>query len=702
MAGTAYNFGNNAITGEISFPGLGGNWQGQIYHIGDSWDLNLLDDAGRGDGKWPATIPGSATGTITVRLHVTIQACPNPTTLNGQVGTITKKWFQGKTESIPVRVRQRGTSYRKADADNWEMILTCEINDQPTQTGFTPPTSTDDTFADKVQWSGLQLQDDPKSLDQLIRYRLRVYGTTETTAAELTALQAHFTDTAPLTGLKLRPIAMDRVSSKIIYFNFVWSVRDTLQDIEFLQSVKRTEATYLDPRNVVVKVTASSTPPATGDINPDATNLTLVWQDSHQHTNSGHWVHMSYFDKFNPSEAMIEGFKEITYDPVGFMIADDKRLTINQSATPIIAPTITDAAGTSMVCVRRLIKRIGKVQYGHFFWYAYRSTTDQMVADRKHTTVDISALNSSAVTADVWLISGGAPSTPTLSGFVLRDYTDLELPNTLYRIRVYQWGLRTHADDIQRGGTSARRQYFQPASGTVFISTQVKTHSASDVETLLASEVATLEAVTSRPYFSVEVEIMNSTTYMLRIGRPNDDKHVSRGPGRSSFEEYGTNAAGTNVRVAWASSRKNKNGKFDYILEPYAYSVTRQSYRLRRYIRDDHITDIDHASIEGGRHSDSSTFLGRAQYKMKFDHSETQFSWATEGNNVWYAIDFIFEFCSVGFYEASVIPLRTTLENATALTIGATPLVTDLSPALANPATTTLVDSGNFNTIFLS
>lgn len=580
-------FGNIVETC-VELPGAAGSapWKVKVYLVGDSWALNLLNDAGRGDGKWPGSIPGSSTGTITFSGKIHPKVFPNPDTLNGQALTLVKRYSSGATESVPIRVHARGTSFKLgkdgAGEEFWDIKATAQITDQPTLTGFggSQVVSVDDSFSDKVLWGGLQLKDDPKSLDQLVTYRLRVYGTTETTAAELTALQSHFTDSAPLTGLKLRPITMTRVSASIIYFNFVWSVRDTLQDIEFLQSVKRTEATFLDNRNIVVKVTNSSTPPTASGINPDSTNLDIVWQDSHQVTNLGYWVHVSYFAKFNPSDEMIESFKEVTFDPVGFMVANDKRLTINQSATPISAPSVTDSAGTSMVCVRRLIKRIGKTQYGHYFWYDYKSTVLQMTDARKHTHIDVSGISNSAATAEVWLVPGGAPSAPTLSGFVLTDYVDFETPNALYRIRVYTWGLLTNANKIVYGGTSAGGDNLRPASASIVNSEIIVGSSASDQPTLAASFHGAL--LNTASFQSVNVKKLNASIYLEKIQRVNDDLMIIRGTPSYYEREIGCDATGAyaNVLQHFATG----SGQTRLLIGSYRVGFLEQHIIVRRRI----------------------------------------------------------------------------------------------------------------------
>lgn len=415
---------NAGLSGIIAFPGSGeGQFRVKVYLASDTWDLNLIDDAGRGDGEWPNQIPGSSNGVVVVSGKITIKDWPNPASLSGATGTLTITYFTGKTATLSVRVFKRGVSFSEKAEETWDIKLTCQVLDNPVMAGWdgSQPDDSFDPPDDKVLWQGMQLVRDPNGLQDTAIYRLRVWGVTDDDASEIAELESHFADTSPIDDLKLRPLPLTRVSANVVYLNFTFAVKDTKQDIEF-QSRKRTEATYLNPDQTVITVTDSSTPPtviATGGTpganeiaNPDDVNLELVLQDSQQATNGGKWIHTSVFDKFNPANAMIEGFKEITSDPVGFMVADDKRLTINQSATPISPPAVT-----GMVCIRRLIKRIGKTQYGHFFWYAFRSTVDQMTSQRQLQSYDVSKIASTMTAAKLYTKGYDGAATAGTTGF---------------------------------------------------------------------------------------------------------------------------------------------------------------------------------------------------------------------------------------------------------------------------------------------
>ncbi len=128
------------------------------------------------------------------------------------------------------------------------------------------------------------------------------------------------------------------------------------------------------------------------------------------------------------------------------MLGEDRRRITDANATTA-APAITTVAGATLYCTKRVTQKIGHTLYQHDFWYSLRSIANEHVARKTTTKVDISALVSEAMTAEVWTV-GSPPSTPTLSGYVLRDKEDIEIENPLYRLRVYQWGLRTHAEDV--------------------------------------------------------------------------------------------------------------------------------------------------------------------------------------------------------------------------------------------------------------
>lgn len=220
---------------------------------------------------------------------------------------------------------------------------------------------------------------------------------------------------------------------------FRYGIRNAKHEIEWLQSRRQIDTGNLDVFCVVVEVTSSATPDPSGD-NPDSTNLSYHHSESHR-ISATQYVHLHEFRTFTPTEAVEEEGNLTVDDPISFMVGDNHARQVTSSSTPPSTPVIA-----SRVCVRRTTRRIGKVKYQHDWFYDLRSNADRLEAEKTRTIVDLSGLESEAVTADVY--TGSAPSDPTLSDFVLISHADLTTQSPDYTLRVYQWGLLTNAQKI--------------------------------------------------------------------------------------------------------------------------------------------------------------------------------------------------------------------------------------------------------------
>lgn len=351
---------------------------------------------------------------------------PEPSSWEGQETTLVYQFDEEKTITWPVVIDSIDLVNVQPNSDLPGFTASLRITDKPTYSaGWGSAAAGGEVVKEDVSlYEGASLTYDVSEIASAGATVIDYWGLeADTDATVLARLQAAIAaaTTPPVPGLVLRGGISHQDAPDGGVFVLNWAEKTTQEDIEF-QSRKRTDATYLNPDQTVVTVSDSSTPPtviATGGTpnvneiqNPDDVNLELSWQDSQRITDSGKWVHTSYFDKFNHANAMIEGFKEITDDPVGFMVADDKRLTINQAATPISPPAVS-----GMVCVRRLIKRIGKTQYGHYFWYAFRSSVDQMTAQRQIQNYDISKISSTITAARLYRKGYDGSATAGTTGF---------------------------------------------------------------------------------------------------------------------------------------------------------------------------------------------------------------------------------------------------------------------------------------------
>lgn len=460
------------------------------------------------------------------------------------------------------------------------------------------------------------------------------------------------------------------------------------------QSRNTQEAAHLENGSIVVEFTTSATSDPSGK-NPDATNLeydksmSFRWSDTQ-------YLHTHEFNPLSPKHRVEEDAYRNDTDPGTIPLVDEQvRCVEDGTAGNGTPPTIS-----GLVCVRAYTKKRGITAFAHYYFYSFRSNADKMIAGRVRVSIDPSGLASNSVSGEIY--TGSAPGLPTLANFELFDYEDLPTPNPSYTLRIYIWQLLTRAQEIEHRGTKARRQYFQPASGTVFTQTTFKTCIITDTaETLLATEVTTIEAVTSRPYFAIEVEKLNKLRYVLRVERPNDDKAIEIVSGHTREEGYSVDSSGLYVKVVDADPTAGSDGLFKYVLGNFVYWVYREEIRLRRYYRADNITDVDQHAILGQRHSNSSPFLTWGQYKIMYDSRRIAADWAAEGGNRWLAIDFFFLTSTIGFYESSGIPIGAVLKNSSAVTQGTTPLISSLDDLPGAP-TTTPTNAGDFNSAFLS
>lgn len=239
---------------------------------------------------------------------------------------------------------------------------------------------------------------------------------------------------------------------------YEWGLTSTEEDITFPESKKKT-GTSLGVQNwqFVAEITASATPSAPA--NPDATNLSYHSTESHQLTDGGKWVHVHAFAPLTAEEDIEADGTETVNDSVSSLAGDDRETVFTNSSTPPSAPS-----HSPRVCVKVVTRRKGKSGYAHSFFYDFRSRANQHIAERTKTMVDASGLESEAFTAEVYLVSGGpagAGSAP-FTNAVNVDYTDIEIENQLYRLRVYGWALTTNAQKIEFRENKSKGSVLEP------------------------------------------------------------------------------------------------------------------------------------------------------------------------------------------------------------------------------------------------
>jgi hypothetical protein len=223
---------------------------------------------------------------------------------------------------------------------------------------------------------------------------------------------------------------------------FAIGMRTPKQEIEWLQSRNTAEPDALKQGAIVVEVTDSAT--ADTDGNPDTTNLSFHSAETYRITDT-QFVHAKQFLPLTEQEAMTAQW-QVDEDDEGDLTDEHARVDYSTDGTPPAAPA---SPNIDQVHVRTSTKRVGKAKYRHVYSYAYRTTQEQLEADRTRTTTDPDGIESSAVTADVFP-TGNEPSTPAAPsepfGLKLDGFDDYTTPNPDYTLRVYRWALTTSGE----------------------------------------------------------------------------------------------------------------------------------------------------------------------------------------------------------------------------------------------------------------
>lgn len=337
------------------------------------------------------------------------------------------------------------------------------------------------------------------------------------------------------------------------------------------------------------------------------------------------------------------------------------------------------------------------------FLYGAKDSRDELVLPNTETTTDASGLGSIAIVAG---LDGDTISVP--STFFLRDTKTRPVTlglGTNRTLTVKICGLRTHAEDIERPGTSASADN----EGTLSISarltmqTTVGTCTGSDTaSSLLATLVAALNGSTSVPWSKAEITLEHSTRYIEKIWRPADDKKVTIRSSGGRFEERMLDQTGTYINVPDAYIKGS--GQLYIRLQPFTYWVTRETLVLRRYKRADNEADISHEELIGTR--DNSGFLGKPATTCAYVGHEIAFNWNDDGGNVWLAVDYVFERVLTNFsgtiydvnWSDSAIPRPGWYTTTASITVPGTPAA---STTDATWVVRTLINSTGYAAAFL-
>jgi hypothetical protein len=295
-----------------------------------------------------------------------------------------------------------------------------------------------------------------------------------------------------------------------------WAINNSKNLWERLKKKVTTDVGHVGQEAIIVKVLTTATPAADDTYNPDTTNLEFATAEVIP-ISATKFAHIYTFSPLSPKDRAVEGFGQVVDDPVTLLVGDDQRRIIDANATTA-APAVS-----GRVCVRRLTRKIGRTLYQHDYYYGFRSVGDEHEAKETTTETDLSALESTAMTADVWLVSGGAPSDPTLSGFVLVTKRDVEIENPLYRLRIYKWGLVTNQTKLENQRT---RGEGDPYGDDPSLTAAVVASSGSSAQTLADAYTA---ANTDPLFAGVDFETLTDAKALRILKKARDNKQLVGG-----------------------------------------------------------------------------------------------------------------------------------------------------------------------------
>jgi hypothetical protein len=488
---------------------------------------------------------------------------------------------------------------------------------------------------------------------------------------------------------RILPLTTSLGTNRTLYIK-EYATRTRKDDIELLQSRSIAEPGNVRKEEIVVKVLSTATPVTDNTYNPDTTNLEFWTSEVHQVTATATgvilYVHVMTFKPLSPLNEAQESFKQIVDDPVTLLIADDQRRVIDASATTA-APVVTAVNGQAMYCRRRLTTKTGHTLYQHDFWYSFRSVGAELEADKTETTTDAGGLEHAAITAAVWLVSGGAPGAPsapaTPTGLKAVSNKDVELANPLYRLRIYRWGLQTSKDEIEQRATVSEYPAIQiPRRVTASVVSYSGTADA------LAASLLTSNANASPTTFDgVDVRKLNDTLALQQIAEtPNYLIYeINSYSGRQTVNAF---LVGGAVYVKLDRIIQRGTTLYDVLIQPQTRIVRRATIVIRRKKSGDPLA----LNIPKQGLVNSELFLGLPIGEVMYRGPRAVTNLAITGGRGADVAD-VFEFCSLGWYSeegvltgwfdtTADLSSKTDGENVSAATFGWTQAVGTASTAM--------------------
>lgn len=368
------------------------------------------------------------------------------------------------------------------------------------------------TRAEEIERDGTFVKADPNSLDSVAQQTF--VATSQKSSSDVTL-------SLP-TDVELDDTEYKQLNDTYIKTTVSYKTNNAKNVWERLKAKKTTDVGNTAQGNVVVKVLSTATPSADDTYNADTTNLEFATAEVIK-ISATQYAHIYTFDPLSPTNKIINDGTFTATDPVAVLIgeAEATQVTANSSET---TPTIS-----GRVCVRYIVKKIGRTRYEHHWWFDFRSNAAKLIADKTTATIDVSGLESEAFTAEVYLISGGPAGAGSAPYANLVNITAryIEIENPLYRCIVYGWALVTNQQKIEYRESSAEYD------GQTGLESEVSSIVASTgTDSVMAASAYTANQAT---VLGVRVQHITPALALQKLKYEGGDKRLTITP--SSFEQ---------------------------------------------------------------------------------------------------------------------------------------------------------------------
>jgi hypothetical protein len=370
---------------------------------------------------------------------------PVPTSLRDQTGTLTLTFhfLNGVTKSIPIRITSAEHGRTRADKQPTLNVGWVQTG-AATYAGFdgTQPGAGTPPSGDKQLREGTVWNKDPDGLQTSANVRWRARGlTTDTNAGEWGALATFIAaQTAPVAGLKLRGVTLERTDSQAGFYVATWGLTTTAED--FINANTRTT---IDPSGLTSTATAAAIngTPST----PAGDNFVTVSTTTYE-LNDGNTATVVQYGLRTSHQGVEEDGTTTRADAND--LEDGGTVTVETTSS---TPPSTPSAPGSSTLVYVDTKPLNPGHYAHTFSYGPTNTQQAKEYAGTIARIDAQALDDGG-TALVVTGSSTPPGTPTAPGTSKLIKTESQrLTSGGKYSHLFTFGPRDSADEIIFGGT---------------------------------------------------------------------------------------------------------------------------------------------------------------------------------------------------------------------------------------------------------